>query len=94
MSRIKQQSMIEESIEMMNTNINNPELPAIKQIVRSIAKGMTNPAIGMFSEVEVSAYVSSWVDKGYKIANVTFLESTPDGAITILYVLVRSDVLA
>ena len=78
---------------MMNPTNLVEELPAIRQIVRSIARGMPNPGIGMFSEEEVSAYVSSWCAKGYKIVNVTFLESTPDGAITILYVLVRSDVL-
>lgn len=75
---------------MMNPT--NSELPAIKQIVRSIAKGMSNPAIGMFPEEVVSAYVSDWVAKGYKIANVTFIETTPDGALTFAYVLVRSDV--
>jgi len=78
----------------METQMVENGLPAIKQIVRSIAKGMPDPGIGMFSENEVSAYVSGWCAKGYKIANVTFLESTPEGAISILYVLVRSDVLA
>ena len=73
-------------------SLNNSELPAIKQIVRSIAKNMSNPTIGMFSEEVVSAYVSEWVAKGYKVANVTFIETTPEGALTVLYVLVRSDV--
>lgn len=82
---------IEEKNLMMNTNEN---LPAIKQIVRALAKGMPNPDAGMFSEAEVSNYVSEWVAKGYKIVNVSFLENVPEGAISMLYVLVRNDVLA
>lgn len=85
MSRTK--SMIGEELTM--------EYPSVKQIVRVLSsRGFDNPALGVFAVETVDAYVSEWIDKGYRLANTHYVKQTgspgaEDEGYMMVYVLVK-----
>jgi hypothetical protein len=65
-----------------------PELPLVKHIVRYISIQGPDASQGHFSAFEVDAYLSSWVQRGYKLLSAQYIGQNPEG-IGILYILVR-----
>jgi hypothetical protein len=61
--------------------------PRMHQIMRYIGKSdKSNPKENVYSGAEIDEYVSSWLNKGYKIVNTHYLGDNIEGY-GMLYVL-------
>ena len=63
------------------------EYPLVKQIVRVISRMSQDDDLGGFHSVEtIDAYLSEWVEKGYKLVNTHLVSEIPEGY-QMLYIL-------
>ena len=65
-------------------------LPKVKQIVRYLSKGYSDPQQDHFSVQEVDDYISFWINQGYGLFNTHYLGETIEG-FGVMYILVLKE---
>jgi len=65
-------------------------LPKVKQIIRYISRVAPDPEDQHYSVYEIDAYVSEWIDNGYKLFATHYLGENPEG-FGVLYILVKEE---
>ena len=61
----------------------------LKLVVRYLNKQNIDASNGSFSVATVNEFVSTWLNKGYNLANTHYLGETPEGY-GVLFVLVMA----
>jgi len=87
-TKVKKEEVVELVSDDTRSEVLVDGLPNVKQIIRYISKQYANPMEGHYSVGEVDLYVSSWIDKGYKLFDTHYIGEVPEGY-GVLYILVR-----